>query len=230
MKNRVVRFFYNGLIGFGVFLVIENLLYYSRLFAGGDAKLMIALGAILPFSTNLSINIKLFITFLFLFFLAGAIYGLTITIYLSLKNFSSFKGEFKRKLKASKKWISFFIFVALMLIALGFLESIFFVLGILVFIFPYFYLYAKTVDSVCMVRRVKTKDITEGEWLYEGVRIGKKLIKPSWEGLSKEELILIRKKYKFIKIKQGIAFVPVFLIAFVIFFYMWEKGLWNAFW
>ena len=43
-------FFYQGLIGFGIFLILGNLLYYGKMFAGGDAKLMIALGAVLPFS------------------------------------------------------------------------------------------------------------------------------------------------------------------------------------
>jgi len=42
-------FFYQGLIGLGIFFVLGNALYYGRMFAGGDAKLMIALGAVLPF-------------------------------------------------------------------------------------------------------------------------------------------------------------------------------------
>ena len=44
-------FFYQGLIGFGIFFILGNLFYYGRIFAGGDAKLMIAMGAILPFKT-----------------------------------------------------------------------------------------------------------------------------------------------------------------------------------
>ncbi|MBU2053223.1 MAG: prepilin peptidase [Nanoarchaeota archaeon] len=45
-------FFYQGLIGLGIFFVLGNLLYYGRMFAGGDAKLMIAMGAVLPFSES----------------------------------------------------------------------------------------------------------------------------------------------------------------------------------
>ncbi|MEK6859885.1 MAG: prepilin peptidase, partial [Nanoarchaeota archaeon] len=40
----------NGVIGFVIFLILGNIFYYSKMFAGGDAKLMIALGAILPLS------------------------------------------------------------------------------------------------------------------------------------------------------------------------------------
>lgn len=223
-------FFYQGLIGFGIFLIIGNLLYYSRMFAGGDAKLMIALGTILPFSKSFLINIKIFALFLFLFLFVGAVYGLAITIFLSLKNFRIFKKEFFKRLKKNKNWIYFIMFFGLVLAVLGFFENILFILGVIVFIFPYFYLYAKTVDNVCMVKRFKTKDLTEGEWLYEKVKIGKQVIKPSWEGLSKEEIRLIKKKYKFIKIKQGVAFIPVFLISFLVLFYLWETGLWKAFW
>ena len=46
-------FFYQGLIGLGIFFIVGNGLYYARVFAGGDAKLMIALGTILPLSYNL---------------------------------------------------------------------------------------------------------------------------------------------------------------------------------
>jgi len=53
------EFFYQGLIGFGVFFLLGNLLYYGKVFAGGDAKLMISLGAIIPFSKSLFTNIIL---------------------------------------------------------------------------------------------------------------------------------------------------------------------------
>ena len=42
-----------GVIGLIGGFVLANALYYGRVFAGGDAKLMIALGAILPFSEDL---------------------------------------------------------------------------------------------------------------------------------------------------------------------------------
>src|SRR3972149_8020331 len=50
------NFFYQGLLGLGVFFIIGNLLYYGKLFAGGDAKLLIALGTILPGTSNFLSN------------------------------------------------------------------------------------------------------------------------------------------------------------------------------
>jgi len=60
------NFFYQGLIGLGIFFIIENALYYGKMFAGGDAKLMLALGTILPLSINFFTNLEIFLSFLFL--------------------------------------------------------------------------------------------------------------------------------------------------------------------
>ena len=219
--NQNFAFFYQGLIGLGVFFIFGNLLYYGRMFAGGDAKLMIALGTILPFSENLLINIKIFILFFILFLFVGAFYGLTWSIFLSLKNFKVFKKEFLKQLNKNKKIIYSSISFAIILIILGFYEILFFYFGILFFIFPYLYVYAKAVDNSCLVKKIKTSDLEEGDWLYNDLKIGKKVLKESWHGLTKEQIKKIQKKYKEIKIRFGIPFVPVFLISFLILIYIY---------
>jgi Flp pilus assembly protein protease CpaA len=220
-------FFYQGLIGLAIFFVLGNTLYYAKMFAGGDAKLMIALGPILGFSQNFSLNLKIYALFIFLFLFSGAVYGFIMTLILSFRDFHNFKKGFAVNFGKSKKLAYLIMGFGIFLMILGFITDLFFILGILVFLFPYFYLYAKTVDNVCMVKNVKVKDLTEGDWLYQEIKIGKTIIKPKWEGLNKEEIKKIRKKYKSVKIKQGIAFVPVFLVAFLILFYFWVTGSWN---
>ncbi len=221
------NFFYQGIFGLGIFFLIGNLLYYSRLFAGGDAKLMIALGAVLPFSNNFLINIKIFVFFLLLFLFIGAVYGLIIALVLSIRNFKRFKKDFIKRLKDGRRGICLIMALGLLLMILGFFESLLFIVGVLLFVFPYLYTYAKAVDNACMVREVKVRNLTEGDWLYKPIKIGKKLIIPSWEGLSKKDILAISKKYKKVQIKQGIAFVPVFLIALLVFFYLWATGFFN---
>jgi len=54
---RDMNFLYQGFLGLGIFFIIGNLMYYGRVFAGGDAKLMIVLGSILPLSENIFINL-----------------------------------------------------------------------------------------------------------------------------------------------------------------------------
>ena len=228
------NFLYQGLIGLGIFFILGNLLYYGRMFAGGDAKLMIALGTVLPLSSSFFINLKIFIIFLFVFLFAGGIYGLSVSIVLSLRNFKRFKKEFSKRLDKNKKLIYIVMFLGLIVMSLGLLENLFFILGVIIFIFPYFYLYAKAVDESCMVKKVKTGKLTEGDWLYENIKVKNKLIKARWEGLSKKDIGLIQEKYKSVLIRYGIPFVPVFLISFLILIYIWSsgmiEGLWNPFW
>tara|TARA_Y100000296_G_scaffold6237_1_gene7664 strand:- start:3201 stop:4058 length:858 start_codon:yes stop_codon:yes gene_type:complete len=222
--NENFTFFYQGLIGLGIFFILGNLLYYGRMFAGGDAKLMIALGVILPFSENLLINIKIFTLFFILFLFVGSFYGLAWSIFLSSKNLKVFKKEFLKQLNKNKKIIYSSVFFAIILIILGFYEILFFYFGILAFIFPYLYIYAKAVDDSCLVKKIKTSDLEEGDWLYNNLKIGKKFIKANWHGLNKEQIKKIQKKYKEIKIRQGIPFVPVFLISFLILIYIYFQN------
>ena len=223
-------FFYQGLIGLGIFFILGNLLYYGRFFAGGDAKLMIALGAVLPFSGSFSVNLKIFASFFFIFLFVGAIYSIATSIYFSLGNFKKFKKEFGFQLRKNKKLIYPFLFLGLILMIFGFSESMFFVLGILVFVLPYLYIYAKAVDESCMVKKIKTSQLTEGDWLYKDIKVGKKTIKATWDGLKKREIKQLRKKYKIILIRYGIPFSSVFLISFLILIYFWKTGLWNSLW
>ena len=224
------NFFYQGLIGLGIFFIIGNLLYYGRMFAGGDAKLMIALGPILPLSSDFLVNIQIFILFFLIFLFVGAFYGLIWSGFLSIKNFKEFKSEFSKRLNKNSKIILFVMFLGIILIIFGFVEKLFFSFGILVFIIPYFYLYAKSIDEVCMIKLIKTNYLTEGDWLYRDLKVGKKLIKANWDGLTKEQIKEIKKRYKKIKIRQGIPFIPVFLISFLLLIYFWTTGLWDSFW
>jgi len=223
------QFFYQGLIGLAIFFALGNILYYGRMFAGGDAKLFYTLGVILPFSTDFFINLNIFILFFILFLFSGAAYGLVTTNFLMIKNFKKFKKEFSRQFKLNKKLFILATFLALLFIIFGFANSFMAYFGILVFILPYLYLSAKAVDEVCMVKKILPKKLTEGDWLYKDVKVGSKIIKKNWDGLNNKEITLLQKK-KFVLIRQGIAFSPVFLISFLILVYLWFSGLWNSFW
>ena len=220
-------FFYQGLLGLLIFLLLGNLLYYSKVFAGGDAKLMIALGTVLPFSQSFLTNLKFFSVFFILFLFVGAAYSLAGSMVLSLRNFQKFKKEFSNQIKKNKKFIIPVLLSAIVLMALGFLEILFLFIGVLVFILPYLYVYAKAVDESCMIKKVKTSELTEGDWLYKNVRVGRNIIKASWDGLRKEDISQLKKKHKFVLIRMGIPFSPAFLISFLILVYLWKTNLWG---
>lgn len=223
--NQGFAFFYQGIIGFGILFVIGNLLYYGKVFAGGDAKLMIALGAVIPFSEDLLMNISSILLFLLLFLIVGAFYGVVLAVILGIKNKRKFVKEFSKQFEKKKNIFYISLVFGIVLIILAFFESLFLYLAILVFIAPYIYFSAKSIDESCMVKKIDIKYLTEGDWLYGDIKIGRRLIKAKWSGLSKEEIIFLRKRKKNILIRQGIPFSPVFLISYLglIYFLLVQK-------
>lgn len=214
-------FLFQGLIGLGAFFVLGNLFYYGRLFAGGDANLMIALGAVLPFSLNVFENISLGLSFLLLFLFWGAIYGITWSIYLGIKNKSKFKREFSKRVSENKKLLYLSVFLGILFLGLSFFEISFIALGIFVFILPYFYLLAKSIDEVSMVREIKPEKLTVGDWLYKDVKVKGKIVKSSWNGLTKKEISTLKKSKKKVLVRYGIPYAPVFFLSFLTLAILW---------
>ena len=223
--NENFSFFLQGLIGLGIFFIIGNLLYYGRMFAGGDAKLMIALGPILGFSGSFFENLEFFSLFLILFLFIGGFYGLIWSFFLASNNFNILKKEFVKQFNSNRKTIYAVMVFALFFMVLGFFEGLVFYLGLLIFIMPYLYIYAKAIDDTCLIKTLNVKELEEGDWLHKDLKIGKKVINMNWEGLNKKEIKEIQKKYKKIKIRQGIPFVPTFLISFLVFVYFYFQGI-----
>ena len=224
------QFFYQGLYGLGIFFILGNLFYYGRMFAGGDAKLMIALGAVLPFSEIFSANVKIFSLFFLVFLIAGAVYGLGWSVFLGMNNFKEFKKHFSKMLMKNRKLSCIILFLGLALMIFGFKDNLLLLMGGLIFILPFLYAYAKAVDEACMIKKIKTSELTEGDWLYKDVKVGRKLIKAKWDGVSKKDIQLIKKKFMVVTIRQGIPFTPVFLISFLAVVYFWFAGRLEGLW
>lgn len=221
-------FFLNGLIGLLIFLLLGNLFYYSRLFAGGDAKLLIALGTILPLSYSWMINLKIFGIFVLGFLTGGSIYVLTWSFFLVAFNWRKFRREFLKYLKSDKRiyLITFFVFFVWILISY-FIDLKLFFIGLAFLLFPFLFFYARAVEDSCMVKAVWPSKITVGDWLNEDVYVGRKKIKANWEGVSESELRLIKNKYRRkILVKYGIPFTPSFLIGFLLLIFVSWRYWW----
>jgi Flp pilus assembly protein protease CpaA len=217
-------FFYQGLIGFGIFFILGNLFYYGKLFAGGDAKLMMAMGAVLPITSDIFVNLEFMLLFLFLFLTVGAIYGFSFSTYFAIINRKFFKKEFKKQFKEKKKLVLLSIFFAVLFLIFGFFSPELIYLGILFFLLPYLYLYAKSVDESSMVKEVKVEILTIGDWLYKDVKVGRKVVKSKWDGLTEEEIKLLKKNKKKVWIRYGIQFAPVFFISFILYIVFYFVG------
>jgi len=212
-----MNLFYQGLIGLGIFFVIGNILYYGRVFAGGDAKLMIALGAVLPLSVLFKNNLNFYILFLILFLVMGSIYGLIWSFFLAIRNKKIFAKEFMKQFRNNKKLMNIIFIFSLVIMAIGLMfDKLIYYLGVIFFLLPYIYLYAKTIDEACMIKKVKISKLTEGDWLYKNIKIGRKMIKSKWEGVSRKEIETLKRKKNFVEIREGIPFVPVFFFTFLI--------------
>lgn len=220
--NLDIMFFVYGLIGLLMFVGLGYLFYYARVFAGGDAKLLMAMGVVLPVSGFLFYNLIIFGIFIMLLLFAGSLWGLGWSFVLVLRNKKNFLSEFSKQIDKYKKFVWVLLIFSLLLISAPIIlnDIIFALFPIIVFLLPLLYVYGKTIENSCMIAELKASQLTVGDWLYEKVKIGKKTIKPYWEGLSEDEVKLLRKYKGKIKIKQGIPFVPGFLIAFIFLLYI----------
>lgn len=219
----------NSLISFGIFLVIGNLMYYTNQWGGGDSKLLMGLGAALPLYPEILSNLFKIkttyfpLTLLINIILIGTIYGLLLAIYFAIKNKKKFVEEFKKlnnKHKTLNKtlFIVFFLGVIIsILIQNILLRKILIFVFVLPLIFNYLLISAKAIELSSMYKKIKTKNLTEGDWVVEPIIINKKIIfSPKKTGVTKEQINQIKKYKKEIIIKQGIAFVPAILIATII--------------
>ncbi len=200
-----------------VMFIFMNLFYYGRVFAGGDAKLLVAMTAFFIGASFYGTLINIGVFLLFLMF-SGSIYGLAYSIGLYVKDFKKVNKEMRLGLSRWNIWVFAF---GIILFLFGFFNFMFFIFGVLVLLFPLLYIFAKGLEGVSMIRSVPGKDLREGDWLVDDVKIGKKVIKADWDGLSLDDIKLLSGK-KNIKIKDGLPFVPAFLIAFLA--YVFLKG------
>jgi len=116
-------------------------------------------------------------------------------------------------------------FVVIFLLVFGFVDFVFLLFSFLLFSFLGLYVFAKGLENVSMIEEVSGKELREGDWLVKDIQVGGKIIRANWDGLSLKDLDLLKDKNR-VLIRQGLAFVPAFFIAFLgyAFFRDWFVG------
>ncbi len=214
------RFFYLGVLGLVVFFVLGNIFYYSKVFAGADAKLLMGMGVVLPYSSYSGLFFEGF-GFIFALFVIGWVYSFAYTFFLIRGRGKSFKKDFRERFYARRG-----LFYILLLVGLIFLVLLRDIWGIVVLagfvLFYLLFIYTKTLERCCMVEKVSPNKLQEGDWLDKDVRIGGKVVKKSVHGLSLREIEFLKNKGKSVEVLRGIPFVPAFLLTwiFMVFFYL----------
>jgi Flp pilus assembly protein protease CpaA len=217
-----VMIFLQHLAGFGIGALIGTIMYYTRQWGGGDAKLMMGVGAIIGFW----LHEYTMIAFFFLLIICGAIYGVVVTLWLALithrKKFLPAFAAIIRNPKVHKTRIILVITGVLLIIASFFVPfELKMIIGfalLAMYLFTYAWIFSKAAEQSIFIKEYKTSKLTEGDWIAKDVKIGKKVIvSKDTPGITKEQIALLKKKgIKTVTVKEGIPFVPAFLFAYIL--------------
>ncbi len=218
-------FFVNSVAGFVIFLIIALVMFYSGQWGGGDSKMLMGLGALIGFDVRLS-NVPFIVGFFINILLVGAAYGLLWSLVLMVRNWKKFLKEFRKisKVKVKRYVLGFsLLMVVLFFFNIDNLFGYMFLALLFMAISTFFlWIFVKSIEKVCMVRYVSPDKLTEGDWIVKDVRYkGKYLCGPKDLGIEKKQIRELKRLFKLGKIKrvlikEGIPFVPSFLIAYII--------------
>jgi hypothetical protein len=181
------------------------------------------LGAVLPFSSFIDF-FYIGLGFIVILFLAGAVYGLFYSIFIVSRN----REKFAKELLLVARKRKYLFLIPVVFVIFSFIASLLFyfpfefwgIASLFVLFLTFLYIYMKGVEK-CMIKLVKPADLTEGDWLEADIKVGNGWIRKSVHGLNVDDILKLRKANKNVLIKEGIPFVPAFLIAFLlmVFFY-----------
>ncbi len=219
-----------SLIVGSAFLAFGFLLYYFGQWGGGDAKLLAAIGFLLPDLKIPHLQFAFPISFLLNLFFIGAIYALIYAIVLAIKN-EKIICIFFRQLKSIANFLIIVFFILFVLFfALNFFISTYFrqAINIPFFIIASFFSillisglfimwqFVNIVEKFGMRKRIPVSKLKVGDVLADS-----KL----WEGVTKKEITQIKKAKKFVWIKEGVRFAPAFPLALLFTFLLGDAFL-----
>jgi len=210
-----------GFFGFGLAM------YYLGQWGGGDAKILAAMGlllGVLPGSIVQSSIFPLFFDYFFNVFFVGAAYIIVYAFIIAAMN-PKIMREFYKSIK--DEITETVIFSVILAASIGIVVYLFWSrvgifnitlpLGLLSGGIGLFILwkFLKTIEDVGFRKKIKTKYLKEGDMIGEDIpklNLKSKIIR----GLTKEEVIKIKKIKKNIWIREGVRFGPVFCIAAIV--------------
>jgi len=217
---------------FGIFIILGNIMYYTKVSGGADVKILLALAV--AFSTTpvfLHQSYNLYIPLLsgfvfssspFIFdfivnsLFVGFVFGLIFSLIMALRNKNVFVKSFKETNRKYFLLKMIFLFFGIVFIVLSLSDGVFIILGVALLIIPYLIVFVNSVQQSCMIKSKSWKELTEGDWLVNNVKIGKTTLKKSADGLTKKDILLIKKSGKKVLVLDGMPFVPVFLISVIL--------------
>jgi len=223
-------YFLYGLLGFGIFFLIGNLMYYTKQWGGGDAKLLMGMGIILityPETLikyfNPSLKVPFLLSLIINIFIVGALYSIILSIIFAIKNKKEFKEKFKitfnlPKIKLMRIVVPLTSLILIILTLIIVKDNIIKLTLMSLFVFAvlilYLLIFIKAVEKTCMFKKIKVKNLREGDWITKEI---KNIYSPKSLGVTNKQIELIQKtNIKEVIVKDGLPFVPPILIGTII--------------
>ena len=179
-------------------LSIGLLMYRQGAWGGADAWLLAATAFLLPIYNG---NIFIF-NFVFNLLVVGSAYMIVYSIALGFMN-PHVAGIFYKDMKGNMKLIiPPFLFAFMFAIYEPRFTSVLLIIGALLV----FWRYAKVIESHVFRKRIKSSQLKPGDVTEDMI----------WRGLTDNEIREIRKKKKYVIVKEGVRFVPAFPMTLVV--------------
>ncbi|MBI2669332.1 prepilin peptidase [Candidatus Woesearchaeota archaeon] len=217
----------SGVLGFLVSFGLASLFYYTHQWGGGDSKLLMGLGAAIGVSypfTGLSLNLFFF---LFGLLILGAFYGLCWMGYAAYLNKTNFLPLWKESLHLKRHLHLTTGLTSLLLLGLTPIQPLLLILALIPFLLFHSFIFIKSVEKTCFIKHIPLHKATEGDWMVEDVKVGRKILVSS-KTLEKEDLAILRAaNIPSIVIKEGVPFVPSFLLSYVLLLFGKELWAWG---
>lgn len=198
-----------GIIGFGLFGIVSMLMYYAGQWGGGDAKLLMGIGAIIGLLFNKDhIGVK----FVMFMLVIAALYGIIWIFYIAYAN----RGKIKIEML---KWKLIFLGISDILMIFIIIYSYYLdglikygimaMAGFLI-LFSFILILAKPVEK-SLLKRISVDRLREGDWVISDK------YKCGNEGVTKKDMEKMKRmKIKFVIVKEGMPFTPVFLFTYIL--------------
>ena len=145
------------------------------------------------------------------FLIVSSIFTVIYSILLGFSNkrvFSIFikdvKNEWKIIVALPLIWVIPFLMLKIFIGVISIMPFVY--MSIVFFLVTLFWIYAKTIENNILKKEIQTKELKAGDVLEN----------MNWVGLKKKEVEQIQKQKEKVIIKEGLRFIPVFFITFLV--------------
>jgi Flp pilus assembly protein protease CpaA len=211
--------------GFGVFLAVALGMFYMGQWGGGDSKMLMGMGALIGLEMRPD---SLLVAFFINMLIIGAAYGIVWSVFLAVRHRKKFVPYLSNHLKkpTHKRNKNILLAIAIILTIVSVAVDPYIGIALIIFAFAMLFMFyvsilLMAVEKTSMIKYVPVERLTEGDWIVKDVIVDKTSIcGPKDLGISKKQIRALLKlksqgKIEKVLIKEGMPFIPSFLIAFV---------------